>query len=281
MQRIYAGLAPLFCNFRWNSAAVVVLLASVLATSPVPSFAQDARVSRTIDSVNNRGCFDRVGLVCTKPDMMVRVALLQSDGTQVGCPDTVPIKNFDNIGPLASCSGVLAVTPFDVLISLYDVDENKLPGIFIQEQIRLSEWADGGSATIPWFRLGGGAVTIAGPDANLTFTPTITMVAPKFLVPSLQLTTSSIDPQLGERVVASGTIFTSEAVPVPYPGTVKVGWSFRSSSTGPTDMGALPVPARHFKAHSSDRHPISIYRTFQKTRNFQRVGSIPPDHGIV
>jgi hypothetical protein len=245
-RRIYAGLAPLFCNVRWKSAALVVLLASVLATPPIPSFAQAARVSITINSVNNHGCFDRIGLVCTKPDMMVRVAVLQSDGTQIPCPDTVPIKNYDNIGPLASCSGVLAVTPFDLLITLYDVDENKLPGIFVQEQIRLSEWADGGSATIPWFRLGGGAVTIAGPDANLTFTPTVTMVAPKFLVPSLQLTTSSIDPQLGDRVIASGTIFTSEAMPQPYPGTVKVRWSFRSSSTGPTEIATVSVPANHF-----------------------------------
>src|SRR5262245_14578869 len=100
---------------------LLLLIFPFFVGTTTASFGQAVRVSITINTVSNHGCFDRVspGGACTKPDMMVRVAIFQADGTQIPCPDTIPIKNFDNIGPLPSCASKLAVAPFNILISLY------------------------------------------------------------------------------------------------------------------------------------------------------------------
>ncbi len=77
----------------------VLLVCTAVCWAPKAE-AQAARVTVTINSVRNRACIDQL-IFCGKADMLVRVALRQPNGTLVACPDTTPIANFDNIGPLA------------------------------------------------------------------------------------------------------------------------------------------------------------------------------------
>src|SRR4051812_31612400 len=107
------------------------------------AYAQAARVSVTINTVNNLACIDQF-IFCGKADMMVRVELRQSDGKTVSCPDTIPIANVDNIGPLPSCSGQLVSPPVDLIVTIFDVDEGKLPTTaLIQSEIKLSQTGSG------------------------------------------------------------------------------------------------------------------------------------------
>src|SRR5262245_37426368 len=85
---------PYLCVYgKWGTLALLLLFVVILGTSTAA--AQAARVSVTINSVNNKACIDQKFGFCGKSDMMVRVALLESDGTLKFCPDTVPIINFD------------------------------------------------------------------------------------------------------------------------------------------------------------------------------------------
>ncbi len=186
--------------------------------------AQVSRVSVTINTVNSKACVDQF-IFCGKADMMVRVGLRQPDGTMTFCPDTTPIVNFDNIGPLSSCSGVPIEPPFDVVISLFDVDESNVPpkpgtSIIIQGQFQLS--SNSADAVIPWFRLGAGTIAITGPQANLGFTITITPVAPAFQGPTLAASPTSIDPTLGDRVFVSDHLVMSDDRKTTYPAVTHI-----------------------------------------------------------
>ena len=99
----------------------MVFVASLVA--PGMARAQLSSVTITIDSITNRGCFDRIIVFCTKPELTVRIGLRQRDGTIVRCPDTAPATNIDNvIGPIASCAGRRVETPFDLVVSVADAE---------------------------------------------------------------------------------------------------------------------------------------------------------------
>lgn len=223
--------------------ALVVLLFAALCWAPTAA-AQAARVSVTINAVNNRACIDQF-IFCGKPDMMVRVALRESDGTQRACPDTVPVANFDNIGPLASCAAVLVATPVDLVVTIFDVDEGTLPGtVTIQSEIRLS--ANGSGATLPWFRLNGTPQTINGTQANITLTATVTLIPPAFSTAALQVSRSVIDPVLGDRTLASSAIVTAETPAATYPSGASVRFSVQSPNGAISDLADVVVPAMGF-----------------------------------
>jgi hypothetical protein len=223
--------------------ALVVLLFAAACWSP-PAVAQAARVSVTINSVNNRACIDQ-NPFCGKPDMMVRVALRESDGTQRACPDTVPVANFYNIGPLPSCAAKLVTTPVDLIVTIFDVDESKLPGtVSIQSEIRLS--ASGSGATLPWFRLNGTPQTINGPQASITLTATVTLIPPAFSSPALKVSRSEIDPSLGDQTLASGDIVTAVAPRETYPSGARVRFSVQSPNGAISVFGDFVVPAKGF-----------------------------------
>jgi len=235
---------------RWPSSvlsgALLLCGCTLLALAPQSAEAQAARVSITIDSVRNRGCFDRFLFFCGKPDMQVQVFLRESDGTQRMCAGTSPLQNLDNIGPLASCSNVLVTTPFDVLVSLFDVDESKLPGtVALQEQIRLAPATSGGTATIPWFQLSA-PVTITGPDATLAFTTSITSVAPAFGSRALTLSRSTMDPSLGDRTLASGAFVLADDPGTRYPTGVRTRFAVRNAAGAAQILGEGTFPAQGF-----------------------------------
>jgi hypothetical protein len=219
---------------------------ALAAVAPQPAAAQAARVSITIDSITNRGCFDRFLFFCGKPDMLVRVFLRESDGNQRMCADTTPTRNLDTIGPIASCSNVLVTTPFDVLVSLFDVDEAKLPGtVALQEQIRLAPATSGGTATIPWFRLSA-PVTITGPDATLAFTTSIAPVPAAFDSGTLTLSRSTLDPSLGDRTLASGAFVLADDPGTRYPTGVRTRFAVRNAAGALQILGEGTFPAQGF-----------------------------------
>ena len=168
--------------------------------------AQLSSVGITIDSIKNKGCFDRFLFFCGKPELTVHVGLRQRDGTIVMCPWSTPSKNLDNVtGPLATCNDARVEAPFDLVVSIADADENKLPAIEIQETGRLSN-APSGDATVPWYLLGGGSVNISGPDADVAMQVSIQEIFPGFGTRALSLSRLSIDPSIGDQVMASTTI---------------------------------------------------------------------------
>jgi hypothetical protein len=201
-------------------------------------------VTVTINSVNNRACIDQF-VFCGKPDMLVRVALRESDGTLRNCPDTMPTVNLDNIGPLASCSAQLVTSPVELVISVFDVDEAKLPGtVEIQSQIALSD--SGGSATLPFFRLNGLPQLITGTQADVTATAVVTNVPPSFSASTLTLSRAAIDPTLGDRTIASGRIVTAENPAVPYPSGARVRFSVQAPTGAIATLAEGVVPAAGF-----------------------------------
>lgn len=204
-----------------------------------------ARVTVTIDSVNNRACVDQF-IFCGKPDMMVRVSLRESDGTRINCPDTTPIANRDNIGPLPSCASELVTLPVELIVTVFDTNENLLPGtVAIQSEILLSP--NGSGAILPEFRMNGRPQVISGPQANITLTATITSVAPAFSASTLQLSRSSIDPALGDRTIASsGPFVTAETPPLQYPEGVRVGFSVQSPAGVIHELAEGVFPATGF-----------------------------------
>lgn len=182
----------------------MVLVASLVW--PGMGCAQLSSVTITIDSITNRGCFDRIIVFCTKPELTVRIGLRQRDGTIVRCSDTAPATNIDNvIGPIASCAGKRVETPFDLVVSVADADESKLPAIEIQETGRMSDTSSG-DAIVPWFNLGSGVVNIRGPDADISMHVSIQPVLPGFQSSGLAVNPRSIDPLLGDQVLASTRI---------------------------------------------------------------------------
>jgi hypothetical protein len=216
------------------------LLLALVITSPA-AHAQAARVSVTLNTVTNVACIDQF-IFCGKPDMMVRVALRQSDGNIVNCPDTTPVANLNIIGPLTSCAGILITTPVDLIVTIFDVNEAKLPGtVEIQSEIRLS--STGSGATLPFFRLNGTPQTITGTQAIVSLTAFVTSVAPKFSGNTLQLSRAAIDPSLGDRTLASNSIVTNEATPVTYPSGVQLRFSVQSPAGVITNLADLVVRA--------------------------------------
>lgn len=221
----FSGLGPRVRG-KYGSLVVVLLFAATCWAPPVA--AQAARVSVTVNSINNRACIDQF-IFCGKADMMVRVALRESDGTQRMCPDTVPIANFDNIGPLASCAAILVATPVDLVVTIFDVDERSLPAtVAIQSEIRLSN--SGSGATLPWFRLNGTPQTINGVQAIATLTATVMPIQPAFSTPALAVSRSIIDPTLGDRTLASSAIDTAETPAETYPSGAPMRFSVQSPS---------------------------------------------------
>ena len=226
---------------KWLYIALFLLEAMHYA----PRAEDAARVTVTIDSVNNRACVDQF-IFCGKPDMMVRVELHESDGTRISCPDTTPIINRDNIGPLPSCAAELVTLPVELIVTVFDTNDSLLPGtVAIQSEILLSP--NGSGATLPQFRMNGTPQVISGPHANITLTATITSVAPAFSASTLQLSLSSIDPALGDRTIASsGPFVTAEIPPLQYPEGVRVGFSVQSPAGVVHELAEGIAPATGF-----------------------------------
>lgn len=215
--------------------ALVALLAWLVL--PGVSYAQLSSVTVTIDSITNKGCFDRIIVFCTKPELTVRVGLRQRDGTIVRCPDSAPATNLINVtGPIASCAGKRVEAPFDLIVSIADADESKLPAIEIQETGRLSN-ASSGDALVPWFNLGSGVVNIQGPDADVSMRVSIQPVLPAFQSAGLSVSPRSIDPSVGDQVVVS-TQIVERGTSRSYASGARVGLVAVSRSSGATvDLG--------------------------------------------
>lgn len=220
---------------RTASAALLLLHGAVLA--------QLAAVTVTIDSITNKGCFDQF-IFCSKPELTVRVGLLQRDGTIVRCRDSAPVKNRDNVvGPIASCAGTRVEVPFDVVVSVADTNEDKLPAIEIQQTGRLSD-SSSGDAVVPWFMLGSGVANIQGPDANVSMHVAIEAVLPAFSSSGISVAPLSIDPAIGDQVVATTTI-VERGSSNSYRSGARVALTAVSRSSGASvDLGVAPAQQR-------------------------------------
>jgi hypothetical protein len=221
----------------------VVLFVFVLHFASGTARADTGRVSVTINNVTNRACIDQK-IFCGKPDMFVRTEFRQDNGQRVSCSDTTTERNFNVIGPLTACTGVPVSVPADLTITVFDVDETQLPKVAIEGEIRLS--SSGSGATLPFFSLNGMPQTIVGPQATATVTATVALIQPMFGSTTLKLSRPAIDPTLGDRTLASGTIVMSDEPTTLYKSGARVRFSVQAPTGVVSTLGEGVVPASGF-----------------------------------
>src|ERR1700730_8748466 len=157
-----------------------LLLIVLVATLPGATHATVVSTTVSIFSIDNMVC---TRTWCHKPTMMASAVLRKPNGSDCFCGSTTPVFGFDHLGPgddprLMVCSGVLIETPFDVVVSLYDMDETQLPNQVPRYQMQLSTTPPGDA--IIHFGAFGTNLAISGHDASMILTITTTKVFPTF-----------------------------------------------------------------------------------------------------
>lgn len=216
-------------SLNWPTAApLIIILLALFFTLRQEASAQFSKVTVTIDSIGNKGCFDQ-WIFCRNPDMMVRVGLRRPDGNVVYCPDTTPIVNKNYAGPIVACSGRRVESPFDLVVSVFDVDEDALknspPAVNIQSEFKLSTDPNLRAAVLPWGGLISGSRSISGPDADIALSVAVVYDPPVFGNSTLNVSAPTFYPGFGERVSFTDTIVFGSAPPDPYPANAHVRFS--------------------------------------------------------
>ena len=223
----------------------LLLFAALFSFAPGTAHADAGRISVTVNNVTNFACVDQF-IFCGKPDIMVRTEVRQDNGQIVSCPDTTPEANFNVVGPLTTCSAEPISVPADLIITVYDVDEKQLPQtVAIQSEIHLSN--SGSGFTLPFFRLNGTPQSITGgSQATAIVTASVALIPPKFGSATLNLSRTEIDPQLGDRTLASNRIVLSDEPARQYPSGTRVRFSVQAPNGVVSTLSEGVVPAAGF-----------------------------------